>query len=231
MKQIVIFSLLFISLKAYPQNQSYIIKLCLPALIDEFSFPTIQGGFEARLSDRFASYSEVGIKYRKGYYEGADTTFLKPYGFKVKTEVRYYFAKKRKVDNTAPAIVNYYKYVGFNVFCIRDVHNMSLTYYDKNDSTVEIGDNLGVKKSVFGFNFVFGLQKHLSKHFFYDFYFGVGYRFVFIHNVHQEYDPAKDGIHGPIDINLNSLIDRVNIIQGFNTYPNLTVGIRFCFQL
>jgi len=231
MKQLAIFSIFLISLNVYSQNDKFIIKFCPLPLIDDCSFPTIQGGFEMKLSNRLAWYSELGIKYRKSTYEGADTTFLKPYGIKVKSELRYCFAKQRKTNKNANSIVKFDKYIGTNVYYIRDCHNSEIGYFDKKDSTVFFSDDLGVKKDIFGLNLIFGIQKQLVKHLLIDLYVGGGIRFVMMHNIHQEYDTNKDELIQGHDITIDGMKKGLDSLQGFNSLPNLTFGIRFCYSL
>jgi hypothetical protein len=59
-------------------GQRISIKLPVLTLVDEVSFPTIQSGVEFWLSKKISWYNEAGIKYRKSYYEMADTNFVDP---------------------------------------------------------------------------------------------------------------------------------------------------------
>ena len=81
-----VFSFLFFafSVSAFSQKQKPEIKFCPLCLVDEFSFPTVQGGIEFYLTEKLSWYNKIGIKYRKGYYETADTNFIGSRGFKIK---------------------------------------------------------------------------------------------------------------------------------------------------
>ncbi|MGN6539353.1 MAG: hypothetical protein ACTHKY_00960 [Ginsengibacter sp.] len=83
------------SMSAFSQKHKPEIKLCPLCLVDEFSYPTVQAGIDFYLTKELSCYNEIGIKYRNGYYETADTSFIGFGGFKIKTELRYYIALNR----------------------------------------------------------------------------------------------------------------------------------------
>jgi len=121
MKTVLSFLFLTFYLSAFSQNQKPEIKLCPLCLVDEFSFPTIQGGIEFYLTKKLSLYNEIGVKYRKGYYETADTSFIGFGGFKIKTELRYYIATNdERSKNT---------YIALNGFFNRHTHNTETAYY------------------------------------------------------------------------------------------------------
>jgi len=109
MKYILTFFFILIAFNGICQTNKVLIKISPLALVDEVGFPAIQAGVEFMLSKNMSLYSELGVKYRKGYYEFADTSFLSPKGFKIKTELRHYFKNK---DN--PGF--YGKYLAANIF-------------------------------------------------------------------------------------------------------------------
>jgi hypothetical protein len=95
------------SMSAFSQKHKPEIKLCPLGLVDEFSYPTVQAGIDFYLTKELSWYNEIGIKYRNGYYETADTSFIGFGGFKIKTELRYYIALNgffnRHTQNTETA--------------------------------------------------------------------------------------------------------------------------------
>ena len=210
------------------QNKKFAIKLSPLSLIDEFTFPTIQGGLEIKLSNRITWYNEVGIKYRQSSFEVSDTSFLKSYGFKVKTEIRYYLPGIFGLENTNNSMSGYY--VGGNIFYNRDCHNTKIEYYLKKDSTNLLVDNFAVKKDVFGANLVLGLQEPIWNNLLLDLYTGLGIRFRNISNSHREYDPGKDYTIGPIDFNYRAMRDNIDMLEGFSSTFNLTLGFRLCYR-
>jgi hypothetical protein len=216
------------SLSFKSQNKNFVFKFCPLALIDDFSFPTIQGGLEIRLSKRITWYNEVGIKYRQSSFEVSDTSFLKSYGFKVKTEIRYYLPHIFGLENTNNSMSGYY--IGGNIFYNRDCHNTKIDYYLKKDSTNLLVDNFAVKKDIFGANFVVGLQEPIWNNLLLDVYTGFGIRLRNISNNHREYDPEKDFTIGPIEFNYRAMRNDLDMLEGFSSTFNYTLGFRLCYR-
>jgi hypothetical protein len=226
---LLILALTFILSKGYSQQEKFIIKFCPLSLVDEVTFPTIQGGLEAWLSKRYSWYNEIGIKYRRGYYESPDTSFLTSYGFKIKTEFRYYFPDKFGFKNTNGQMKGFY--VGINAFYIRDCHNSWLDYYLNKDNSNLISDSFAVKKNVFGANYVIGVQETIWKNFLIDVYAGVGFRLRIIDNIHREYDPDRDTKEEPVDVTIQGIRDNIDVMEGLSGMINLTFGFRLCYKL
>jgi len=180
----------FLLIYAYSQNEKVVIKFCPLALVDEVTFPTIQGGVEFKLKSGISLYNELGIKYRTGYYESYDTNFINSYGFKFKFEVRFYLTKIFKYVNPDGVLKGLY--VGGNLFFIRDYHNSKIGYFFEKDSSTLLSDNFVVKKNIIGTNIILGLQKQISRKFLIDFYAGLGLRIRIIENLYREYDSDRD---------------------------------------
>ena len=222
-----IFALLFlitIAIGGWAQEKRFVIKFSPLALIDEISFPTIQGSIEYKLSKNLSWHNEIGIKYRKGYYEGSDTSFINSSGYKVKTELRYYLSEINETLGLNKSFNGFY--LGGNIFFNRDCHNSQLGYYQNNDSSTLVIDNFGVKKSSMGMNFIIGLQQTVYKHFLIDLYAGLGFRIRNIDNLKREYDPDRDSIDGPIDVTIQAIRDNIDVTEGISGTVNLTLGFR-----
>ena len=116
------------------QSQNVSLKFSFLSLVDEASFPTIQSGIEIKLSKKISWYNEVGIKYRKSYFEMADTNFTNSRGFKIKTEIRYYLTPNDEI------------YIGCNGFYTKDFHNTKAFYYYSNDSSMLLVDDFAAEK-------------------------------------------------------------------------------------
>lgn len=220
-----VFSFLFFafSVSAFSQKQKPEIKFCPLCLVDEFSFPTIQGGFEFYLTEKLSWYNEIGIKYRKGYYETADTSFIGSRGFKIKTELRYYIAtNEQRSKNT---------YIAVNGFFNWDTHNTETGYYYQGDSSKSRHDNFGVKKAVIGTNVLIGYEKFISNRFCYDLYAGIGVRFIDISTVNKEFDKNLDKLRQPVDVTIVGMRDRIDAYEKADNIFNLTLGIRVCYAL
>jgi len=225
MKKNLQFILILFSLNTYSQSNGYIIKFCPLSLIDEGTFPSIQGGLEIKVSDRLTWYNEIGIKYKKSSYEGADTSFVKSSGLRAKSELRYYY---KRTESTLNAMEG--GYIGINVFFNKDHHDSEIEYYHKKDSTILYADNIGVRKNIFGLNVVTGFQKTIIKHFLLDVYAGIGIRLKFIRNISQEYDSNKDDLVTPIDITIQGVRKGMDVDNGFSGIANLTLGFRLCYK-
>lgn len=223
MKIILSFFCLSYCLTGFAQTTKPVIEFCPTCLIDEASFPTIQAGIEFYLSDRFSFYNELGIKYRKGYYEADDTSFIGSKGIKFKTELRYNISRtKRHFKNIYVAVNGFYNY---------DTHNTNIGYYYQQDSSKYWGDIFGVKKSVIGCNLLFGLKKTIRNKFSYNAYAGIGLRFVGFSTVSKEFDRNRDALPNPKHVTIADLRDREDANEKARSILNLTVGIRLCYQL
>lgn len=220
-------SIILLSTGGFAQNKATV-KFSPLSAIDDASFPTIQAGIEFNIHKRISWYNELGIKYRKGYYEKADTISLASKGFKAKTEFRYYWRNKT-VRNFSESLEG--PYFAFNIFYARDLHNTEIGYYYLRDSSMSKTDDFGVKKTVWGLNVLAGNQKAISKKFLLDFYAGLGIRFRNVSATKKEFDSERDYLLTSIDININGIRDRIDSKGGNTVAPTFTLGIRFCYKL
>jgi hypothetical protein len=212
----------------YSQYEKYNIKICPLSLVDEFSFPLVQGGFETKLSQRLSLYNEIGVKYRKGYYEEADTSFINASGIKAKTELRYYLPKSFGVEEIRTMLNGLY--VGVNLFYIKDKHNSEIKYYANRDSSFVSLDNISVVKNVIGLNLIAGIQKKLANKFLIDIYAGIGYRIRIISNQHREFDKDRDSLDKPTDITPRGIRNTIDLKEGISNSLSLTLGIRLGYR-
>jgi hypothetical protein len=228
MKRYLTLVLILATLSSYSQQGKVIIRFCPLALVDNISFPTIQGGVEYGLVKKLSWYNEFGIKYRSSAFEGADTSHVKSSGFKVKTEFRYYFTKNSEDQDSRNPV----GYLGLNLFYVKDWHNTNVGYYKNNDTALYRIDNLGVRKNIYGLNAIAGIQLHFPKieHFLFEAYAGIGIRFSNVDNVNQEYDPDKDEMLHPVDVSIQAVKNSIDTDQGFHTNFNLTCGFRLCYR-
>lgn len=208
------------------QNKKAIVKINPLALIDDVSFATIQAGIEIPLAARISWYNEAGIHYRKGYYETADTGFVHSGGYKIKTELRYYFSR---FLHGAPDISMKGYYIGINLSFIRDLHNTELEYYFQNDSSKKMVDNLGAKKSVYCSSIILGKQAAIGQHWVLDYYTGIGIRYRDIKTVNKEYLYERDALILPIDVTIAGIRTRNDSKAGKSFTCNFSMGIRLCY--
>ena len=221
---------LIITHSGYSQKQRdprVLFKIAPLALIDDVSFPTIQGGVEVALNPRISLYNEFGIRYMNGGKENVDTSFVSPRGFKLKSEVRYYWQGRN--DEYGNWLRGHY--VAINFYYTRCVSNSGISYYYQNDSSNIVKDNFGVTKSIWGTNVIIGRQTTLGKRFLFDIYAGLGIRIRNFVTVNKEFDPERDEIKGPIDLNVYSISRKAEAEAGKSGTVNISFGIRFAYRL
>jgi hypothetical protein len=220
---------ILICFKGYSQKNNIVLKFCPLALIDDISFPAIQGGIEFSLGKKMSWYNEVGIKYRRGYYEKIDTLFMPSKGFKIKTELRYYLGSNLTKKGAVEKLSG--DYFAVNLFYTRDQHNTAINYHYQKDSSTIQEDNFGVKKTVWGANVLGGSQIMVSKRLMIDVYGGLGIRIRDIITINKEFDYARDGLRGPIDLNIPFIAQKLDAKGGSSLGATITMGVRICFRL
>lgn len=208
--------LLFFAINCQSQNVS--IKFSFLSLVDDPSFPTIQTGIEFMLSKKIGWYNEVGIKYRKSYYEMADTNVTDSKGFKLKTEIRYYFTTNGEI------------YIGGNGFYTKDFHNTKALYYYSNDSSMIMEDNFAAEKIVRGFNLVVGKQYKKWNRIYFDLYTGLGIRVVTIDQSDIEVEHNRDVLKRSPDWNIPDNRIWMDVNGGSSVLPNFSMGVRICYS-
>ena len=219
------FILTFLSscLSLYSQTDKVSIKFSPLPLIDDIGFPTIQGGFEVKLSKRISWYNEVGIKYRECMSEISDTNFIASRGYKLRSELRYYLSKNKKESLEG-------LYLALNYSFSQNYHNPEISYYPNKDSSKIRKDGFGVKKEMFGLNVLCGFQQKLYKGLAIDAYGGIGIRFRDVTTYHKEFDKKKDSMELPIDFSILSIREIVDANGGRTVIPILMLGVRICYN-
>lgn len=200
-------------------SQNTSLKVSLLSLVDEPSFPTIQGGIEFSLSKKISWYNEAGVKYRKSYYEMADTSFVASRGFKLKSEIRYYLKNRHDV------------YIGTNGFYTKDFHNTEAGYFYAGDSSDYRVDNFSVRKTVKGFNVIAGKSYKTWGRCNIEIYAGVGIRFVSVENDNIEIYYTKDVLRRSPDLTIPDNRVWVDVQGEEKTLPNFSLGVRLSFSL
>jgi hypothetical protein len=216
--------LVLLTIAAYSQKEHVLLKISPLSLID-LNMPSVQAGIEFKLAKKITWYNEVGVKYAKGipdYY--SDTNRIASNGFKLKSEVRYYFETGRKFKYDEG------DYVGANIFYVQEQHSRSILYRQANSSS-DLTDDFGVRKKIYGFNFVYGHQESLSKKFLIDFYGGLGMRFRTINTVSQEYNSNSDTFQNATDPKISEIGENGDGKGGSSILPNVTLGFRLCYRL
>lgn len=223
MKATILFLLFFISYSCAAQQGKLLLKFSPLALVDEVSFPTIMAGVEYRISNKMSWYNEAGIKYRNSTFDAADSSFVKPGGFKIKSELRYYFNNKASFSFEG-------RYFAAAVFFTADRHNTGVDWHIINDTTVQ-ADVFGVNRKTAGLNLLYGNQVPLSKKWLLDVYGGLGVRYRSIRTVNKEYNKSIHGLRGPIDVNIPFIRSKADAESNAVFMGSLSAGVRICYKL
>ena len=223
MKATVLGILLFVSFSCPAQQGKLLLKFSPMALVDDVSFPTVQAGVELKLSDKISWYNEAGIKYRNSTFDDTDSGFVGRGGFKIKSELRYYFNKKRASGFEGG-------YVAAAVFFTADRHNTGIDWHVINDTTGH-ADVFGVNKKVAGLNLLYGKQISLTKKWLLDVYGGAGLRYRNIRTVNKEYDKTIHGLNGPIDLNIPFIRSKIDATTNAAFTAGISAGVRICYKL
>jgi hypothetical protein len=200
--------------------QHYAIKFAPLNLIDDVSFPTIQGGIEVPIKKNWSWYNEFGYKYRKSVDEAADTNFIDSKGFKIKSEIRKYLTLNQRANS----------YIAFSYLMSKDNYNNSAAFFPKDSiNIIATIDNYAVKKSVNALSFMLGIQGKLIKGLGYDMYCGLGLRHRKYRTFNQVANLNIHDIEHPVDWT-PSTTDRLNELCQINNFvPNITLGFRLCY--
>ena len=225
-KVLLIFTFIYITLLSYGQKGRYSIKVCPFTLIDDISFPTVQGGLEYLVSNRFSMYGELGVKYRKGLSENwVDSNYINSGGYKAKIEARYSL-------NRGKSLAEYGRfYIGANAFLTHETYNTSIWFYPQKDSSFSVKDIFGVNKTIYGINAVLGWQIPVTHGFNIDVYGGLGVRFRYVTTVNKEFNYDTDSLSQSFEFGVRSIKDYVDSRAGSSCVPNFTMGCRLSFRL
>lgn len=220
---------LLLTLHVSAQKDKVRLELCLPCLVDFVSFPTIQGGVEYKVSPRVSWYNEIGVEYLQQLHK-PDSAFVGTHGFKLKSEIRYYF--KRAGERKEPGNRHY---IGANIFYINDSYNTSIGYVPNPGSYNVAYDWYGVRKKVWGMNLLAGIERpagqgKISKRVFFDLYGGLGIRLRTISTINRDVGYGN-AVVLPIDLNVYRVQKDAELKGGFSILPNLTLGVRACYRL
>lgn len=209
------------------QEARVLFKFAPLAMLDEVSFPTVQAGVEVSLSPKTSWYNEFGFRYRKTIGEAyIDTHSVATNGFKIKSEFRYYF--DGLYGEGAERLWGYY--LGVNMFYTKTSNDVNVNYYYQMDSSVRMSDFFGVRKKVWGANFIIGKQSDISKRFWFDIYVGMGARVSEFATVNQDFDPIRDQFIGYRHPNVNVEKGRVAASKDGGCRFNFTFGIRYAYK-
>jgi hypothetical protein len=213
-KFLIIFQLLTLSLTAqiFDKNpRLWMIKVNTTSILN-FQMPSVDYSIEKCFAQKYSIMAEFGTQL---IHDKSDTTFIKPYGFKTKFELRKYHNDF---------------YYGLNFFTRNQLQNSTI-YYASSDTSaafVVYQEDFAYKKTQWGINAIIGVQKIYFKRLVVDAYIGFGYRNRSVTNYFRTYDPKKFYIPGTDLVPLFTLID---LSESSKEALNMTMGLRVGFTL
>lgn len=208
----------------YIDESTWILKVNLTSAIDAITFPTVQLAIEKELNDYISISSEVGYQFYN--LKSTDTSFLKPQGFKVNLEFRYYITDlyPSDVSRSLGRV-----YLGLRPFYRQNKYNSSLSYQTNTDSVNWKDDCFGVKNNSYGFNFILGFQRSISNRLVLDLHAGLGIMYRKVRNTNLEYDKDSGDILGGTDF--IRYIDTFDLNESSGLAVSVLFGLRIGYKL
>jgi hypothetical protein len=225
MKYYILFFLVAaVTTATHAQNKDlpWIIKFNTTSLCDVFAFPTVQLALEKKISDNTSLSLEGGYQFYS--FDHPDTVHLKPHGFKINIEYRYYISKIFRW--TLPPRLNG-SYIALQPFYRKNQYTTSVSYEDTVAATSGV-DNLGVRKSVYGVNLKVGIQKTVRNKMIVDLYLGLGVANRMLKNTNREYDENNGSLAG---VDLVPLFYSLDLQESSGTSLNISAGFRIGYKL
>ncbi|MFT3949459.1 MAG: hypothetical protein QM763_21020 [Agriterribacter sp.] len=214
------------------QRRNLMLKLDPLALINPITFPTVQFSLEKEFAHRFSIAPEIGVQMYRVKSFVQDTSLIKPTGFKIGLEGRYYGLFKESIKyKHHKAMPTVEKYISLHVFYRENKYNTQLNYVKLDDATYHT-DCFVTNKKAFGANLIFGIQLRSKGRILFEFYGGVGMLNRRTKNHSREYNSQKDELDTKsyvinfLDIGVNSSLQENN-----GTFGNVILGIRVGVKL
>lgn len=205
-------------------KSTWYIKGNASSLIDIFTFPTLQLSVEKQISDYFSINTEGG--YQLYSFHRSDTGFLKPSGFKVNLEIRYYlsrFISTRYAEKTGRL------YMGLRPFFSQNQYNTSISYKINQNSPDWIDDDYAVENMTYGVNFIFGFQKSITEKLIMDMHAGVGIMDREVENSQIGY--VNDSGYILAGTKLIQFLNKLNLAESSGIKPNILFGFRIGYKI
>jgi hypothetical protein len=207
------------------KQSSWIIKGNTTALIDIFSFPTVQFAVEKKINNYFSIQTEIGYQLYD-LRDKADTVSVKVGGFKINTEGRFYlfnYLKKNKNRKRNSDGI----YAGIQAFYRENKYNKSLSYTKEGDESMTLfDDSFGVVKTVYGANLALGFQKQIHK-FIMEPYIYIGYMNKKVENPNREFN--KNLGHTE-DIYVHDFFSSFDKEESSGNMVNFSFGLRLGYR-
>jgi len=206
-------------------ERSYILKLNTTALIDGFSFPTVQLALERKFNNSFSIQGEFGLQlYDLG--NSVDTVSFDSKGFRANAEGRFYFLNYYKNDKSKKRVSDGV-YAGLQLFYRENQFSRNASYYiEESENQEKHNDNFGVKKKIFGANLALGFQKQFG-HFVLEPNAYIGIMNRNIKNFDRSYNPDSGHIedNGPHDF-----FSDTDMKESSGYKANFSVGLRLGYR-
>lgn len=210
-------------------NNSLNLKLNTTSLIDNLSFPTIEIAIEKRFAKFYSVQLETGVQLYELSEKVADTSNISTTGYRIRLEGRYYLSR-----NSSKNVFKISTFTGVNFLFRKNTYDTNYTYFRENaiDNNVQppfinyptINDNIGVDKSVYGANFLFGLQVFINSKFFVEPVIYLGLINRKIENVDRETPEEKDLYGKLLAKGYGDLRESSGVTQNFSIA--LRIGIK-----
>jgi hypothetical protein len=191
------------------------------ALIDIFSFPTLQLSLEKEVVKNLSFSTEFGYQIYSA--RKVDTAFIHPKGLKANIEIRLYnLFGKQQTDKGIRYTDLEGSYLGLNLFYRTNKYTTGIPYSKLSD-TLHYNDCFVVDKKNRGVNIIWGYQQSFSRGLLIDFYVGLGLMKIQLKNSHREIT-NEDTLSGT---DLVPLFYSWNLSEnsGWRANPNLGVRV------
>ena len=205
------------------EDKSWIVKLNTTALIDVFSFPTIQFAVEKKIVPYIGVQAEAGIQ--PYFPQSADTLSVKNSGMRFMAEGRFYIFNYLKKDKSVQRKSDGL-YTGIQVFYRKNSYNDRINYYTDESHTTEYQDDFGIKKEVYGMNITFGYQIPFNR-FILEPYCYLGFFKRNIKNFNREYNENLGHIENGYVHDFSGAYD---LQENSGNAENISVGLRIGYK-
>jgi hypothetical protein len=209
--------------KVYDKS-TLLLKANLTSIMDFTTFPTVQVSLEKKLSRKFSISSELG--YQLYDFRKTDTVFLTPRGFRANIEFRFW--SPRFLRPYFPVNLGNI-YLGVRPFFSQNRYSASVSFRKDINIGKWYDDSFGVKKMNYGINYIFGLQKSISRELIMDVYTGMGIMNKVVENTDLQYN--KDAGHILGGTYLNKLIFERNLSGVSGIKFNYLFGFRLGYKV
>jgi hypothetical protein len=167
------------------------------------NFPTVNIGIEKSIAQDFIT-DNVSLSGEFGYqFWGSgryDTAFIKPSGYKMAAQLRFYgpIAKKHAKKNALSRGLTGV-YFGLDFFYRENKSNHQMTYRNAND-TIFRTDSFWFEKKVMGGDLILGWQDRLFNHFYADAFMGIGLAHRKVMDYNMEFSSNNDDQIAGLDL-------------------------------